>query len=160
MSPKPLSDRAYARMAARTRGEVSPNAYAQGKRLEAKVIAALREAGFITMRSAGSKGAIDVLAVRPGECLMIQVKRTTPPGPAAWNLLFDLAEWCGAVPLLATCEPYRPIRYERLIFKKPLPRAREIGSIVRPTGLVPYPLSPTAVIEESETEPEEGENRW
>lgn len=141
---------------------VAVNHYHQGRRLEYKVIAALREAGFVVMRAASSKGAVDVMAVRPGELLFVQVKRRTPPGPGAWNLLFDMAAWCGAAPLLATCEPYKPIRYERMMLRKPIKRCKTTrdGAL---TGCIPYRLEPTAVLEESAAEDDsmtEGDPQW
>lgn len=148
MSPKPISDAAYSSLSRRVKGEGPKNAYAQGKRLEYKVQNELRELGFVTMRSAGSKGAVDIMAVRPGELLFCQVKRHTPPGPAPWNLLFDMAEWCGAIPLLATCLPYREIVWERLVFRKPLPKARDHR--VDPSGRVPYALTASNPLQEAE----------
>lgn len=134
------------------------NLYQQGKRLEYKVINELRELGFVTMRAAGSKGAIDAIAVRPGELLFVQVKRTTPPGPAPWNLLYDMADWCGAVPILATCLPYKPVTYERIVFRKPLPkpRGRRVNPPIDPSGRVPYVLKPTAELQEAEEGEDDG----
>lgn len=133
------------------------NKYAQGKRLEAKVIEALRQAGFVTMRSAGSKGVVDVMAVRPGELLFVQVKRTRPPGPEEWNKLVDLAEWAGATPILATCPPYLPIFYEQIVMRKPIRRDPKVPNAPR-TGCVPYRMTPTPVL--AEPEPTEGEPQW
>lgn len=151
MSPKSISDAEYAKISQKVKGGGCTNIYAQGKRLEYKVQNELRELGFVTMRAAGSKGAVDIMAVRPGELLFVQVKRHTPPGPAPWNLLYDMAEWCGAVPLLATCLPYREIVWERIVFRKPLPRARDTR--IDPSGRVPYVLASTVELQE----PEEGE---
>lgn len=165
MSPKAMSDADYAALSERVK-HGPRNAYAQGKRLEYKVINELRALGFVTMRSAGSKGAVDVIALRPGELLLVQVKRTTPPGPAAWNALFDMASWVSGVPILATCLPYRAIAYERLVFRKPFPRpSPRARPPLEPSGRVPYPLSATVELQEAEPEDEtEGEtdhgDRW
>lgn len=94
------------------------NHYAQGKRLEDKVRDLLRAAGYVVLRTAGSKGACDLIAVKPGQVLLVQVKRTSAPGPADWNALYDLAEMAAAVPVLATCSPRKPVRYERLTGRK------------------------------------------
>jgi hypothetical protein len=151
-----MSDKTYENLKLRARGEV--NAYAQGKRLEYKVQNELRELGFVTMRAAGSKGAVDIMAVRPGELLFVQVKRTTPPGPAPWNLLYDMADWCGGIPVLATCLPYKPITYERIVFRKPLPKARDHR--VDPSGRVPYVLKATVELQEAELEEEGPDDGW
>lgn len=90
------------------------SSYRQGRGLEWKVRDHLAANGYRVMRAAGSKGCFDLLAVKPQQLLMIQVKRTAPPGPHAWNLLLETAQWANAVPLLATCPPRRPIRLERL----------------------------------------------
>lgn len=50
--------------------------YKKGIYYEKKCMAALAEAGYYVMRSAGSHGPVDVIALGHGECLAIQVTST------------------------------------------------------------------------------------
>jgi Holliday junction resolvase len=95
-----------------------PNHYRNGRNREWKVRDALIDAGYTVLRTAGSKGALDLLAIKPGQWLFVQVKTTTAPGPASWNALYDLALMADAVPVLATCPPRQPITYHRLTARK------------------------------------------
>lgn len=94
------------------------NQYGAGRAREYKVRDLLIAEGYDVVRSAGSKGAIDLVAIKAGQILFVQVKTTTPPGPASWNKLYDLASHVGAVPVLATCAPRMPIRLEVLTARK------------------------------------------
>lgn len=49
-------------------------AYAKGYRLERKCREYLEEMGWYTVRSAGSKGAFDIIALNANDVLAIQVK--------------------------------------------------------------------------------------
>lgn len=109
--------------------------YRDGRRDEYKARDDLIANGYSLIRSAGSKGAVDLIAVKPGEVLFVQVKRTTAPGPAAWNKLWDLAAMAGAVPILATTPLRRPIAYQRLTARKDKPGA--------PAPLEPFLLDRT-----------------
>lgn len=94
------------------------NQYAAGRTREYKVRDLLVDNGYDVVRSAGSKGAIDLVAIKPGQILFVQVKTLAPPGPKALNKLYDLASHVGAVPVLATCAPRMPIRLEVLTARK------------------------------------------
>ena len=56
--------------------------YSDGRVVEYAAIHRVTDNGYEHMRGASSKGFCDVLAIKPGEVLFINVKRTTPPGPA------------------------------------------------------------------------------
>lgn len=80
--------------------------YEQGNRYEVKVVNALTADGYSCWQARGSKGAADVIALKPGQVLLVQVKSGAAPAPASlgmshagWNALFDLAEQTGAVPV-------------------------------------------------------------
>lgn len=106
--------------------------YAAGTRFEHKVRDHLIANGYEIMRAAGSKGStkIDLIAIKPGELLLIQCKRTGLIGPAEWNRVFEVAGWVGAVPLVAANGPRgRGVVFERLLAPKVL-RSR-----VRPSQL-------------------------
>jgi hypothetical protein len=56
--------------------------YVLGRQVEWAVIHDLQDNGYGCTRAASSKGICDVMAIKPGQILLINVKRTTPPGPA------------------------------------------------------------------------------
>lgn len=59
--------------------------------------------GYWTMRAAGSHGAVDVLAIKPGQILGVQCKLRNPLiPPAERTALLDWAARCDAVPLVAS----------------------------------------------------------
>jgi Holliday junction resolvase len=61
----------------------------------------LDDAGYWTQRSAASKGAVDIIALKHGQILFVQCKRSGALPPAEWNALYGLAMELGAVPVLA-----------------------------------------------------------
>ena len=69
----------------------TPKRYAQGVRVEHAVIADLTSHGYHCTRAASSKGTADVIAIKTGQVLLVNVKRTTPPGPAERADLFRVA---------------------------------------------------------------------
>jgi Holliday junction resolvase len=82
---------------------VSGSGYASGVRVEHAVIHALTQAGYECTRAASSKGVADVIAIGDREVLLVNVKRTTPPGPGERAALLRVADRLGpvAVPLVA-----------------------------------------------------------
>jgi len=78
---------------------------AGGIRFERKVVNNLRSDGYTTMRSAGSKGSIDIAAMKPGQLLLVGAKRGGVCTAAEWDRLVELAGWVGAVPILAVNGP-------------------------------------------------------
>lgn len=103
--------------------------YRSGKRLEYKVRDQLIEAGYFVVLSAGSRGPVDVMALKLGQqryfdvigvhrMLLVQCKRDGALGPKAWNELFDLARDVGGIPVLAEYEPRKPIKFWRLTAPK------------------------------------------
>jgi hypothetical protein len=64
--------------------------YAAGVRVERAVIADLQANGYFTVRGASSKGLADVVAIKEGQLCLVNVKKTTPPGPeeraALWRV--------------------------------------------------------------------------
>jgi Holliday junction resolvase len=75
-------------------------------------------------RSAGSKGAKDVVAAKVGALLYIQCKRGKEPiSVAEWNRLIEASEIAGAIPLLATRKPNSPFQLFRLLSRRK-PRSR------------------------------------
>jgi Holliday junction resolvase len=99
-----------------------------GRRFEWKVRDALRADGYTVIRSAGSKGAVDLIAFKAGtrkalpfdigwtQMLFVQAKRTngTIP-PAEREALRDYAKKAHAIPIVAyQPKPRQPIAYRRL----------------------------------------------
>lgn len=81
---------------------------ARGTAFERKVAAELERDGYLLIRAAGSHGAADLVALKPGQVLFVQVKLggAGQCAPAEWNEFYRLATSVGALPILA----YRPGR--------------------------------------------------
>lgn len=95
--------------------------YARGADFERKVQAHLESEGYVTVRSAGSKGAVDVVALKQGETLLVQVKRSNPRlSPADRSTLLRLAHLVGGVPVVAF-QPGRgmPVEFRELTGPEP-----------------------------------------
>jgi Holliday junction resolvase len=79
-----------------------PNAaYRDGRKLEYAAAADLRSNGYTVLRTAGSHGIVDLIAVKPGELLFIQCKLDGYLTPRERAGLVELARWARAVPLSA-----------------------------------------------------------
>ena len=72
--------------------------YRQGRDVEYEVMHTLTAAGYDCTRAASSKGAADVIAIGDDALLLVNVKRTSPPGPAERTKLLDVA---ARVPMFA-----------------------------------------------------------
>jgi Holliday junction resolvase len=96
------------------------SAGARGAAFERAVCTQLAGAGWLTMRSAGSHGPLDVLAVSSSEVLFIQARLGGPRrvGPTEWNWLFFLAMAYGGVPLIAHRPKRGRIEFQRLLGRK------------------------------------------
>lgn len=95
--------------------------YAVGTRFEHKIRDDLTENGFEVIRAAGSKGSskVDLVALKPGQLLLIQAKRSGVLGPDEWDRVHEVAGWVGAVALLARNGPRgRGVEYIRLLGPK------------------------------------------
>lgn len=87
--------------------------YQQGVRVERAVIADLTANGYQCIRAASSKGVADVVAVKVGQVLLVNCKRTKMPGPIERADLFNLSS--PRVLALVALKPERkPIEYRRL----------------------------------------------
>lgn len=81
------------------------NTAKQGASFERQIMHDLQRYGYLTMRSAASKGPADAIAVGDRETLVVQAKLSNPQiGPTARRAVLDLADRMGptAVPLVAT----------------------------------------------------------
>lgn len=92
-----------------------PNrAYEAGNRFEKRVADHLRGEGYVVWQTRGSKSAADLIALKVGQVLLVQVKGgVTTLNHEQWNDLHRLAFVCGAVALVADRDR-RAIRYRRI----------------------------------------------
>lgn len=80
--------------------------YRQGRDVEWAVVHHLADNGYDLVRASSSKGCADVVAVKPGQVLFVNVKRTNPPGPAERADLLRVAGHIPcALPLVALGRP-------------------------------------------------------
>jgi Holliday junction resolvase len=93
-----------------------PNpAYVSGTYFERRALEDLRHNGYICWRTPGSKSVVDIIALKPGQVLLIQAKAgLTAPTGTEWNALFTLANMVGATPLIADRAGRGRIRYRRI----------------------------------------------
>ncbi|MEV4861502.1 restriction endonuclease [Streptomyces ossamyceticus] len=98
--------------------------YARGRDLEHRVRTHLREQGYEVLRTAGSKSKVDLVAIKTGQILFVQCKRSGALPPAEWNALWDLALMVGAIPVLAE-QLTRGRKYWRLTGRKDQPGKRQ-----------------------------------
>lgn len=88
-----------------------------GRRREHKVRDHMIEHGWqLVARSAGSKGAADLVMVHPWKGLaLVQVgSHSKSLGPDARERLCDMADLCFALPILARVLPRQPIEYHHV----------------------------------------------
>lgn len=95
----------------------------RGAYLERQAQAALRADGYWTMKAPGSKGAVDLVAIKPGQVLFVQAKLSGLMGPAERAALWDTADRAGAVPLMVQrCAP-GSLWWRRLVAREGAPLA-------------------------------------
>ena len=89
--------------------------YSDGRRVEWAVVHDLTANGYECTRAASSKGVADVIAIKRGELLLVNVKRTTVPGPSERADLIRVTAllYC-SVPLVALKPLRKPLEYRRL----------------------------------------------
>jgi len=77
----------------------------------------------VAFRVAGSLGPADLVALKSGQCLLVQVKtearlgRNAQISPAEWNALRDTAHLCGGLPIVAVVG-FRRVDWWQLIGPK------------------------------------------
>lgn len=75
--------------------------YARGYAFERRVKLLLESMGYFVVRSSGSHGIADLVALRVDARLLIQCKRSGAISIAEWNELYDTCARIGAEPILA-----------------------------------------------------------
>lgn len=95
--------------------------YTQGRKVEYDVIEYLKKNGYDCVRGASSKGLADVVGIKHGQVLIVNCKRTTPPGPAERADLIRLARLLPGVgvPLVALHPRREQLQFRRLIDARP-----------------------------------------
>lgn len=90
--------------------------YTQGRDVEYAAIADLRQHGYDTVRAASSKGLADVVAIKPGQVLIVNCKRTNMPGPAERIDLLRVAACLPgvALPIVAIKPRLQKLQYRLL----------------------------------------------
>jgi Holliday junction resolvase-like predicted endonuclease len=92
--------------------------YARGAAFERRVQAELEAEGYATIRSAGSHSPVDIIAVKHGQVLWVQVKRRSGTIPPADRVaLLDLATRTHPLARAIVAHqpiPRLPIRYRQL----------------------------------------------
>lgn len=99
--------------------------YGLGTDFERRCFAALAKDGYFVVRSAGSHGIADLVALKPGQILLVQCKRDGEILREEWNELVKLAQRMDpragtrghrvVVPLLAYMPSARGIAYRELL---------------------------------------------
>jgi len=80
---------------------VTQTAYQRGRAFEYLIRAKLRDLGFFVVRSAQSKGPVDLVAIRKDVTWLVQCKRDLRIGPDEWNTLWEIAVRTGSVAIVA-----------------------------------------------------------
>jgi Holliday junction resolvase len=89
--------------------------YRAGDHFEKRVADHLRADGYAVWQTRGSKSPADLIAIKPGETLFVQVKAgATTLDHAEWNALIHTAIIAGALPIIADRDG-RGIRYRRIL---------------------------------------------
>lgn len=96
------------------------SAYSRGNAYEVKAMRVLMADGYHVWQARGSKGVADLIAVKPGQLVLVQVKGATKGiRHDEWNGLLALAELVEAVPVVADWPDWTPavagpIRWRRI----------------------------------------------
>lgn len=75
--------------------------YQRGAAFERAVAARLDTDGYLVLRAAGSHGVADLVAIKPGEVVLIQCKISGIISIAEWNAFYETASRVAALPVLA-----------------------------------------------------------
>jgi Holliday junction resolvase len=93
--------------------------YGLGYRFEYAIKQQLERRGYYVVRSHGSKGEIDMVAIgKDRPVLFIQAKRMGKISSQEWNAVYDVAMTAGAWPVLVMRESARTTSYFRMDDRK------------------------------------------
>lgn len=94
--------------------------YSRGNDYERRVADELRGDGYQCWQTRGSKSAADIIALKPGQVLLVQVKGASEQiSSNDWNALYSLAALVLAEPIVADFPKWKPskagpVRYRRI----------------------------------------------
>jgi hypothetical protein len=88
--------------------------YSDGVRVEHAVIHDLTANGYECQRAASSKGVADCIAIKAGQILLVNVKRTTMPSPAERAELLRVAALVPCLVPLVALGPVSRLSYREL----------------------------------------------
>jgi Holliday junction resolvase len=105
-------------------------AYRRGNDYERRVMHALQTDGYVVWQSRGSKSPVDLICLKRGQVLLVQVKggRVTSISHDQWNALLAVAQRIGALAVIADRDG-RKIRYRRIAGAH-LPRSQNWPSVL------------------------------
>jgi hypothetical protein len=96
------------------------SAYRRGDEAEKAVLALFVAEGYIAWQARGSKGVADLICVKPGQVVLVQVKSAHQAmRHDGWNGLLDVSLITQAVPVVADFPEWRagnrgPVRLRRI----------------------------------------------
>lgn len=89
-------------------------AYRRGVYREKRTADHLRDEGYVVVESRGSHGVADLVALKWGQCLLVQVKTKAQLTHEAWNGLYDAARETDSVALVADWPKRGTLRLRRI----------------------------------------------
>jgi hypothetical protein len=95
---------------------MSPNRhYRRGYEAERRTEAAFRADGYVVWRPGGSLGEADLIAAKPRQLVLVQVKAGEATlADGWWNDLHRLAAWLDAIPVVADWPKRGQLRLRRI----------------------------------------------
>jgi Holliday junction resolvase len=126
-------------------GEPVPTNYERGRALEYDARAKLTADGYFVIRSAGSKGVVDLCAIKLPQVLFVQCKRQKRGfGSSEWNALYEAAAESGALAILAERDPGKPIRWWQLTGPR---KPRQRNELPREPFLIDFANDPLITVQ-------------
>lgn len=98
--------------------------YRLGRDFEYAVMRAMRDKGYLAIRSPASKTPADIYCIAKGSLVFIQCKRSGVIGVDEWNEFYDYSMSVGALPVMAE-KAAKGIAYHLIVGKKDGSRRRQ-----------------------------------
>lgn len=104
---------------------------------ECRARSAFEFCGYVVWKSGGSRSPADLIAAKPGQLVLIQVKGGRKPVThEGWNDLYRIAAWLGAVPLVADWPTHTGVYWGRMRLIRPVAEHQEGRQTWPATGFV------------------------
>jgi len=104
--------------------------YQLGRSFEYRTRKILEDNGYYVVRSAQSKGLIDLVALKKGEVLIVQCKRGGILDKEEWDSLLELAVAIGATPVFSERSDGLQTNFWRINRSKPKRKAEDALSLI------------------------------